>query len=130
MSLGVQFYLSPDNLRRINAELEQKLSERTAERDEARAQQIAAAEVLRVINSSPGHLVPVFDAIVEKAHSLCGAACGRLQIWDGEKFRGVATRGFSEPMAAALRRGYSPEPHHPCAPLLDGEAIARYGRGR
>ena len=79
------------------ADLQRQLAECKAERDEGLQRETAIAEVFQVINSSPGDLTPVFEAILEKAHGLCGITFGSLELYDGGKFCSVALRGLSSP---------------------------------
>src|SRR5580704_1180672 len=106
---------------RTNAELAAELKRLATERDEALARERALAEVLRVINSSPGDLMPVFEAILDKAHALCGAERGTLFLYDGEKMKAAVAHGYPADVVEHLRAGIDVPPHH--APLLSGNHV-------
>jgi two-component system, NtrC family, sensor kinase len=108
-------------LRRELAEMQGRLSEALAERDEGEAQKVAMTEVLQVINSSPGDLAPLFDAMLERATRLCDAAFGHLSIYDGELIHAMAIHGASPEHAELLRSmPYRPEPGTALYDLVQG----------
>src|SRR5215469_12877879 len=100
---------------------EQTIAVLRRERDEALAREAALAEVLQVVNSSPGDFAPVFEAILEKAHALCGADHGGLIVRDGGRFRAVALHGIPDAYADVLRGGFEPRPESPVGRLIFGE---------
>ena len=90
------------------------------EQREALEQQTATAEVLQVINASPGNLAPVFNTMLENALRLCGAAFGTLYTYDGKHFQPVAFRGVA-PGFAELMTKHPPtdRPGSPAARVLE-----------
>jgi len=81
---------------------------------------------LGVINSSPGKLAPVFDAMLEKATTLCEAAYGTLFTYDGECFHAVALRGVPAAFAEALSAPVRAEPGAALYRIERGERFAHF----
>ena len=109
---------SDKKLKAYACELEQKLEARTRELSEARAQQAATAEVLRIISSAPGSLQPVFETILANATRLCGAKLGTLNLYDGDVFRVAAVHNVPSAFAAMQNVPFRPHPRSGQAEIL------------
>src|SRR5215831_18081729 len=77
---------------------------------EAREQQEATSEILRVISSSPTDVQPVFDAIVRSAVRLCNGVIGAVNTFDGELTHAVAVHNYTPEALAAMQRMYPMRP--------------------
>src|SRR5207248_801219 len=122
---GLHMSVTPSTLadsEQLIANLHRQLAECKAERDEALQRETATAEVLQVINSSPGDLAPVFDAMLDKALRLCGAAFGVMRTWDGTQFKRVAWRGPPE-LAEANPSVVPPAPGSIAEQYVRGERV-------
>jgi len=79
-------------------------SELEARLAEARTQQAATSEILRVISASPMDVQPVFDTIVAAAMTLCRATSANFFTFDGKLIHLRALVNATSEGAEALRR--------------------------
>jgi signal transduction histidine kinase len=101
------------------ADLQQQVSALARELVEAREQQTATSEVLRVISGSPGELQPVFGALLNNAIRLCGANFGMLYLCEGGALRIMAAHNLPPAFAEVRRRGpFRPIPGGPVSEAL------------
>jgi two-component system NtrC family sensor kinase len=84
---------APRHRRRSALSKDTEVGRLARELAEAREQQAATSEVLRVIASSSGELAPVFESLLASAKHLCGADFGIILLREGEGFRTVALHG-------------------------------------
>jgi signal transduction histidine kinase len=101
------------------AELQKQVGALTRELAEAREQQTATSEVLRVISSSPGELGPVFQAMLENALRICEAKFGMLISYvDGAFVTQVMVGAPPALVEALLHKPFKPLPGIPLDRLL------------
>jgi GAF domain-containing protein len=102
--------------------------------DDALAREAAVADVLGVINSSPGNLQPVFEAILEKAIlekavRLCGATYGNLLRYDGQLFSQAAAVHPDGQLAARVlsMKPFPPTSGGQLEQIVNGEEVNTVG---
>ena len=91
--------------------------------NEALEQQTATSEILKVISNSPGHLEPVFNAMLEKAVRICEAKFGVLWLCENGGFRSVAQQNTPPAFAEHWRS-------HPVVHPVPGTGLRRLAETR
>jgi hypothetical protein len=103
-----------------------ELEGRNRELASALEQQTASAEVLHAISASPGDLVPVFDAMLEKVGRLCEANFAVMNRYDGERFLPLAIYGVPASFEQQLlSHPPQPGPRNALSRLARGEEAVR-----
>ena len=104
----------PARTRRLSAfSKDTEVARLARELAEAREQQTATAEVLRVISTSPTDERPVYETIVRKAVSLCGSLFANVFRFDGELLYFDASHNAGSPgYVELLKAKYPMRPDH------------------
>jgi len=89
---------------RSSVDLREQLDNRTRELNEAREQQVATADVLKVISRSPTDVQPVFDMIAERARRLCDGQFCFVYRFDGQLLHFVAHHSLTPEVLEMNRR--------------------------
>src|SRR6516165_4669221 len=82
----------------------------TRELSEAREQQVATADVLKVISGSPTDVQPVFDMIAESARRLCDGQFCFVYRFDGQLLHFVAHHSLTPEVFEMNRRAWPAPP--------------------
>jgi signal transduction histidine kinase len=82
--------------RKAFIELEKQLDARTRELAEAREQQTATSEVLKVISSSLGELEPVLQSMLANAMRICDAKFGIMFEYSDGTYRSLSSLGVPQ----------------------------------
>jgi GAF domain-containing protein len=106
-NFAAQAVIAIENTRLLN-----ELRQRTDDLTESLEQQTATSEVLKVISSSPGDLLPVFQSMLQNSVKICEAKFGQMFLYEREAFRLVAN--LNVPVALAEfqqgRGSFQPRP--------------------
>ena len=104
----------------LAANKETSAAQLARELKEAREQQTATADVLKVISGSAFDLKLVLEALVESVTRLCGATRGHIFQFDGECLRFAAAYGAWPGFAEAL----ASHPLRPGSGSISGRAAS------
>ena len=103
----------PARNRRVSAlNRDTEVARLTREIAEARQQQAATSEVLRVISTSPSDEQPVYQTIVRNAVSLCGSLFALVFRFDGEQLHFAAGHSVGPGYVELLKTKYPMRPDY------------------
>jgi class 3 adenylate cyclase/putative methionine-R-sulfoxide reductase with GAF domain len=122
---------TPASRRHSGRRSSQPVDQLRRELDEAREQQAATTDVLRIVSASSGEVKPVFEAILNKAVRICEAGFGILTLYEGNSiFRTIAMHNLPPAYAqhAAERRDGLGVRAHPLSGLGRVVATKRFAQ--